>query len=142
MAALKPVAVAQNVPGFFDSLLHYLGSSADYFSARLSLFGNEAKDAAGNYLKLLILVVAALVLLFFSYPFLVIGLVFILQRLTGWDWLYITLGVGFLHVAGAVACLLMAKGRLGTSSFSATMAEFKKDKQWLTKKAPMPASVS
>ena len=125
--------------GFLESLGRLLGASSDYFSARLQLLGMESKGALGNLLRIIVLVVAALLLLLFTYVFLVIALVFILQRLTQWNWAYITLGCGVLHLVLAGACLWLAKGRLGGISFAATIAEFKKDKEWLTNQKATPS---
>lgn len=135
MSAIKPVAAhSHDIPGFLESLLHYLGSCADYFSARLSLLGLEAKDALGNYLKLFLALVVGLVFLVFGYIFFVIAFVFLLQRLTHWDWVYITLGICAMHFAVTALSLFMAWKWLRTSVFPETMDEFKKDKQWLTTK--------
>lgn len=130
-------------PGFLESLGRLIGSSSDYLSARLRLLGMESKGALGNILRIVILVAAALLLLLFTYVFLVIAFVFILQRLTHWNWAYITLGAGILHLVLAGACLWLAKGRLSGISFAATIAEFKKDKEWLTnQKATTNADVN
>lgn len=141
MAEYKPVVGPQDAPGFFESLTHYLGSASGYFSARMQLFGLEAKEAAGNYLKLLVLVVTALLFLVFGLIFGVIFLVFLVQRLTHWDWIYIVLGFTVLNFAAAVGCLLLGLGRLKAKVLEQTIAEFKKDKQWLTSK-PTPSSAS
>ncbi|MBV9126784.1 MAG: phage holin family protein [Verrucomicrobia bacterium] len=119
-------------PGFLESLGRLLGSSSDYISARLQLLGLESKGALGNLVRVIILVAAALLLLLFTYVFLIIAFVFILQRLTQWNWAYITLGAGVLHLLLAGVCLWLAKGRLVGISFAGTIAEFKKDKEWLT----------
>ena len=141
MATIKPAAGTQNRPGLFESLSQYLGSAADYFGARMSLLGIEFKEAAGNYIKLTILVVTALMFLVFGLVFFVVFLMFAIQRLTHWDWLWI-LGGFFLLSFGAMAgCLLLAWGRLKTRVLTQTIEEFKKDKQWLASK-PIPSSVN
>lgn len=141
MAALKPVAGPHDRPGFFESVSQYLASAADYFGARMSLFGIEFKEAAGNYIKLLVLVVTALMFLIFGLVFLVVFLMFAVQRLTGWDWLWILGGFFVLSLLLTAVCLLLAWGRLKTKSLSRTIEEFKKDKQWLANK-PIPSSAS
>lgn len=141
MATNKPVTGLHDRPGFFESVSQYLGSAADYCGARMSLFGIEFKEAAGNYIKLVILVVTAVMFLVFGLVFLVVFLMFAIQRLTNLDWLWI-LGGFFLVSLGAMAgCLILAWSRLKTKVLAQTIEEFKKDKQWLASK-PIPSSAS
>ena len=141
MAAIKPPAVSQSKPGLLESLAQYVGSAADYFGARLSLLGIEFKEAAGNYIKLTILVVTALMFLVFGLVFFVVFLMFGIQRLTHWDWLWILGGFFVLSFVATAGCLLLAWGRLKTKVLSQTIEEFKKDKQWLASK-PIPSSAN
>ncbi len=141
MPTLKPVSGSHDRPGFFESLSQYAGSAADYFGARLSLLGIEFKEAAGNYIKLIILVVTALMFLVFGLVFFVVFLMFAIQRLTHWDWLWILGGFFLLSFAATAGCLFLAWGRLKTKALSQTIEEFKKDKQWLTTK-PIPSSAN
>ena len=141
MAAFNQVAGPQDRPGIFESLSQWLGSAADYFGARASLLGIEFKEAAGNYIKLLILVVTALLFLVFGLVFLVMFLMFAIQRLTHLDWLWILGGFFLLSFAAMAGCLLLAWSRLKAKVMPQTIEEFKKDKQWLTSK-PVPSSAS
>ena len=143
MPALKQSAGPRDRPGFFESVSQYLASASDYFGARMSLFGIEFKEAAGNYIKLAILVVTALMFLIFGLVFLVVFLLFVIHRLTGWDWMWIFGGFFLLSFVAMTGCLLLAWGRLRTKVLAQTIEEFKKDKQWLaTKPIPSSASVS
>ena len=141
MAATNPSTGVQKRPGFFESVSQYLGSAADYFGARMSLFGIEFKEAAGNYIKLAILVVSALMFLVFGLVFFVVFLMFAVQRLTHWDWLWILGGFFLLSFGVMTGCLLLAWGRLKTKVLTQTIEEFKKDKQWLASK-PIPSSAN
>ena len=141
MDTIQPATSARNRPGFFESVSQYLGSAADYFGARMSLFGIEFKEAAGNYIKLTILVVAALMFLVFGLVFFVVFLMFAIQRLTHWDWLWILGGFFLLSFGVMAGCLLLAWGRLKTRVLTQTIEEFKKDKQWLASK-PIPSSAN
>ena len=141
MASTAQIAGPHDRPGFFESLAQYLGSATDYVGARASLLGVEFKEAAGNYIKLLILVVTALLFLVFGLVFLVVFLMFALQRLTHLDWLWILGGFFLLSFVATAGCLLLAWGRLKTRVLPQTIEEFKKDKQWLTSK-PVPNSAS
>lgn len=141
MANLKPVTGPHDRPGFFESVSQYLSSGADYFGARMSLFGIEFKEAAGNYIKLTVLVVTALLFLIFGLVFLVVFLMFAIQRLTHLDWLWILGGFFVLSLGATAGCLVLAWGRLKTKVLSQTIEEFKKDKQWLASK-PIPSSAN
>ncbi len=141
MSSLTPAAGPHDRPGFFESVSQYLGSAADYFGARMSLFGIEFKEAAGNYIKLAILVVTALMFLVFGLVFFVVFLMFAIQRLTHWDWLWILGGFFLLSFLAVAGCLVLAWSRLKTKVLSQTIEEFKKDKQWLASK-PIPSSAS
>ena len=119
-------------PGLPESIRLMLASAASYLHARLSLFGLEAKDAGINYVKIVVLLITALIALVFSYVFLVMAAVFAVAWLFHGNWGWVLFGFGFLHIAVAAGCALLAKSRFSTGSFDATIAEFKKDKEWLS----------
>ena len=127
-----PPPVAEDMPGLPESIRLMLASAASYLHARLQLFGLEAKDAGINYVKIVVLLITAVIALVFSYVFLVASAIFAVVWLVhgypGW----VFLGFGLLHIAVAVGCALLAKNRWVTGSFDATIAEFKKDKEWLS----------
>ena len=121
-----------HTPGLPESIRLMLASVASYLHARLSLFGLEAKDAGINYVKIVVLLITALIALVFSYVFLVMAAVFAMAWLFHGNWGWVLFGFGFLHIAVAAGCALLAKSRFSTASFDATIAEFKKDKEWLS----------
>jgi uncharacterized membrane protein YqjE len=107
-----------------------------YFQARTHLAAIESKEAAGHYLKVLIVICAGLLLAVFGYLFLCLGIVFAIARLfeNPNAWIWVAVGVAIAHFGGGVICGLIAAQWLGTPMFSATIDEFKKDQEWLTKK--------
>lgn len=117
--------------GWIDYLRALAASVAAYLAARLQLAGMESREAAGHYLKILVLLAAAFLGIVFGYAFLCLSGVFILHRLLKIDWIWILLGVALLHLAAAAAALLVAKMKLPKPVFTATIAEFKKDQTWL-----------
>lgn len=118
--------------GFVAHLRGFFASFADYFRARLQLTGIESKEAGLHYLKLLIYVVIALVVVIFGYLFLCIGLVVLLAQLLHVGWPWVMIGFAVLHFAGAVACVFFAKAGMAEPMFGATLRELKKDKEWLS----------
>ena len=109
-----------------------LASAVSYLHARLELFGIEAKDAASNYVKIVFLLVCAMLGLLTGFVFIVAAFVYLLAYLFWWHWGWVFFGLGFFMLGFAVLSALIAKSRFGTSSFPATMAELKKDKEWLS----------
>lgn len=111
----------------------FLGGMASYIRSRLELAGLEAKEAAVHYAVVLGLFVIALVTAVFGYFFACLAFVFGLAWLIGgeYTWIWVTVGVAVLHLGAAAAAALIAKSRIASPMFSATLDEFKKDQQWL-----------
>lgn len=109
-----------------------LGASvAAYLAARLQLAGMESKEAAGHYLKIVALLVAAFFGVLFGYIFLCLSAIFILQMVLKVSWIWILLGAALFHLAAAAAAVLVARAKFPKAVFPATIAEFKKDQTWL-----------
>ena len=129
------------LPGLPESIRLWLSAAAGYVHSRLELFGLEAKGAVVGYLQIAILVICSLVFLVFGYVFLVLAAAFLVAFLFHWHWGWITLGFGVGHLVLTGACLWLAKNRFGVAGFPSTIAEFKKDKEWLSQKnTPTPSA--
>lgn len=122
------------LPGLPESIRLWLASASGYIHSRLELFGLEAKGAAFNYLQIIVLVVCSLLFLVFGYIFLVLAAAFLVAFLFHWNWGWITLGFGVGHLVLTGVCLWLAKNRFSVAGFPSTIAEFKKDKEWLSQK--------
>ena len=120
------------VPGLPESIRLLLASAVAYLHARLELFSLEAKDAAVNYVKIVINLICAVVTLVFGLVFLVCSLVYLVASLCHWHWGWVFFGFAFFMLALTVAFLLIAKSRFGLASFATTISELKKDKEWLS----------
>lgn len=118
--------------GFFAHTREFLASLADYLRARLQLVGIESREAFVHYLKLIVWVVVALIVVIFGYLFLCIGAVVIIAALLKVSWPWVMIALAFAHFAGAGVCLFLAKGLVQTPMFGATLHELRKDKEWLT----------
>ena len=125
-----------DIPGLPESFRLLLASAAGYAHARFQLVGLEFKDAALSYVKIIILLVAAVIFLVFGYIFFVLAAAFLVTLLFHWQWVWVTLGFGVAHLAITAICLLLAKSHFSTASFPETIAEFKKDKEWLSQTKP------
>jgi len=118
--------------GFFEHSRGLLAALAEYFHARLRLAGLESKDALVHYGIIIGLAVGALVVVVFGYLFLCLGLAMLLAHLLGIHAGWTILIFALIHFGVAAGCLLVAKSRLPVPMFSATLAEFKKDQQWMS----------
>ena len=123
-----------DLPGLPESIRLWLAAASGYVHSRLELFGLEAKGAAVSWLQIVIFLVCSLVCLVFGYVFLVIAAAFLVALLFHWNWGWITLAFGVGHLLLTAVCLWLAKTRFSNAGFPSTIAEFKKDKEWLSQK--------
>jgi uncharacterized membrane protein YqjE len=113
--------------GILAELLNFLSSFGEHLQSLVALAGLEGREAGGLYLRALIALVVALVLLLFGYLLSLIFIAFALAALFHWDWIWISLGLAVLHFLGVAGCLLYLKARLKTPVFTATSAELQRD---------------
>ena len=123
-------------PGLFDSLSSLLASFAGYVQARLELLGLESRAAARNYLRVLALAFIAVLALALGYIFVVLGMVFLVQKWTGWSWPVITSAFGGAHLLVVLICALSIKRRVSQPAFTETVSELRKDRAWLDNELP------
>ena len=144
MATAKPIPPEPELPGLPESLRLLIASAVGYLSARFELFSLEAKDAASNYTKIVILLVVAVATLVTGLVFFLCSLLCLVAWLAHDHWGWVFFGFGFLSLLITIFCALVAKHRFSTASFATTMAELKKDKEWLsqTKNTPQSQSLS
>jgi uncharacterized membrane protein YqjE len=118
--------------GLLDHLRELAAAGLDYLRARLALAGIEAKEALLHFGFIIALSVAAVSMTMFGYLFLCVALtVLIAQRLhvsPGW----VILVLALVHFGLALGSILFAIARLKASVFAATLAELRKDQQWLS----------
>jgi uncharacterized membrane protein YqjE len=117
-----------------DHLRELLAAGLEYFQARLTLAGIEAKEALLHFAIIIGLFVAALGVIIFGYLFLCIGLTVLLARLLGISPGWVILGLGVVHFAVAAGAGVIAATRLKIGVFTATLAELRKDQEWLNRK--------
>ncbi|PTX98015.1 hypothetical protein DB345_04030 [Spartobacteria bacterium LR76] len=125
-AAVPPPEGRGETHGLIDAITHLCGSLGRHIHALSSLAGVEAKEAAGVYLRVAIAVAAGLLLGLFAYLLLLLSIAFLLA-LSGVSWLWITLGLGLLHVGGVAACYVFIRGQVRKPVFATTQEELRKD---------------
>ena len=118
--------------GLLRHLRMLAASGVGYWRTRLKLAGIESKEALRNWLLILVLAVGALALLIFGYLFLTIGLIVIISGWLHIHWEWTTAGFGIFHFIIALICGLILRARFRKPMFEASLAEFRKDQEWLT----------
>ena len=118
--------------GLLAHLRELLAAGLEYLQARLALVGIEAKEALLHFALIIGLLVAAVTVILFGYLFLCIALTLIIAQLLGISPGWVILALALLHFVVAAGSVFFAVVRLKTAVFAATLAELKKDQQWLS----------
>ena len=117
--------------GLLENLLALINALAAFFESRFALLAEESKSAAVQLLILAGCLIFALLLCALGYVFLITGAVAGLAHLAGISWPWIALAVAALHFIIALILLVIARSRITKPFFRATLAELKKDREWL-----------
>ncbi len=117
--------------GLLENLLALLSALADFFESRFALLAEESKVAAVQVLILVGCLIFALLLSALGYVFLITGAVVGLAHLAGISWPWIALAAAAVHFIIALVLLLVARSRITKPLFRTTLAELKKDREWL-----------
>ncbi len=115
--------------GLFTGLLSLFGSFGRYFAALGALAGEEAHAAAALYLRLAIMLGAAIFFAAFGYILLLLFVAFLLAMVFHVGWIWILLGLTLLHLVVAFVCALHVKTHWRTPIFATTRAEILRDLQ-------------
>jgi len=117
--------------GLLENLLALINALAAFFESRFALVAEESKAAAVQLLILVGCLIFAVLLCALGYVFLITGAVVGLAHLAGISWPWIALAAAALHFIIALVLLLIARSRITKPFFRATLAELKKDREWL-----------
>ena len=117
--------------GLINNLVSLANSLAGFFESRLHLFVRESKGALVHLVMLAGAVIAALVLLVSGYIFLIVSAIFGIAHACGVSWIWIALGAAGLHFVLAISCGLFARRQLTKPMFAVSVAELKRDREWL-----------
>jgi len=119
--------------GLLEHLRELCAAAAAYLHARLALAGIEAKEALIHFAIVIALFVLAVAVIVFGYLFLCIAATVLIARFLGVSPGWVILVLAIIHFAVAAGSIFLAVIRLKTSVFTATLAELKKDQQWLNR---------
>src|SRR5882724_3181598 len=117
--------------GLLQNLFALVNALAEFFESRFALLAEESKAAAVQLLILAGCIVFAVLLCALGYVFLITGAVVGLAHLAGISWPWIALAAAALHFIIALVLLLIAWSRITKPFFRVTLAELRKDREWL-----------
>jgi uncharacterized membrane protein YqjE len=117
--------------GLLENLLALASALTEFFESRFALAAQESKAALVQLLVLAACLVLAGFLSLLGYVFLVSSAIVGLANLAGVSWLWIALAAAGVHFLIALMLLLVARSRVTKPVFRATLAELKKDREWL-----------
>ena len=99
-------------------------------ASRLALIEIESKEFANETIRRTSLILVASCLIFFAWALFLVSSIAWITELTELPWSQITLYMAMAHLLGALFFSRMASSSRAPS-FSATRAEFKKDREWI-----------
>jgi len=117
--------------GLLQNLVALASALTEFFESRFILLAQESKTAAVQLLILAGCLIFAVLLCAVGYVFLITGAVVGLAHLAGISWPWIALAAAGLHFIIALILLVIARSRITKPFFRATLAELKKDREWL-----------
>ena len=117
--------------GLLQNLFALANALAEFFGSRFTLLAEESKAAAVQVLILVGCLIFAVLLCAIGYVFLITGAIAGLAHLAGISWPWIALAAAALHFIIALVLVLIARSRITKPFFRATLAELRKDREWL-----------
>lgn len=129
MSSLKGVETSAPTKsgGIIPDGLRLVGSVVRHLQALGAIAGAEGRDAVALYIRLAVMLGAAILFLGLGYVFLLVFITFAIATLFGVAWIWITLGIAVIHLFIAVMCATHVRSHFRTPVFSVTGAEIKKD---------------
>jgi uncharacterized membrane protein YqjE len=117
--------------GLFNSLFALVSALTGFFQSRAALIAKESKAAVVQCVVLVVCLLAALMLFALGYVFLVVSVIVGIAHAAQVSWTWIALAAAGVHFFIALFCLLIVRSRMTKPMFRATLAELKKDAEWL-----------
>lgn len=99
-------------------------------ASRFALVEIESRALVRAAATRLLQCVVAIVCGFLGWALLLTGAIALLARTQGWPWPWLVVGAAGMHLLAAVV-LLKRAARPAAPAFSATRAEFQKDRAWI-----------
>jgi uncharacterized membrane protein YqjE len=99
-------------------------------ASRVAIIQIESKEAAKAAAERLACLVAMVICIFFTWALVLAGGIAAIASATSWPWFWIAMAAGGVHLLAAIGLTRAAKAP-GKATFSATKAEFHKDREWI-----------
>lgn len=122
---------SQPSQGLTAELLNLFSSLGRHVQALGALAGEETREAAGHYLRLAVLLAAAVFFAAFGYILVLLFAAFLIAMVFHVAWIWILLGLATLHLLLAFFCTFLVWGRWRTPVFTATKGEVARDLELL-----------
>ena len=129
-----PVGVQTSRQSASESVRNWIAAIAHYLELRLRLIGLESKETGFHLLVLALLFVGTLVFFGGALVMLVVFLLFLMILILHWDWGWCALACAVLLLSISVLSAAFLRFRIVRPIFPVTLAEFKKDREWLNQK--------
>ncbi len=126
---------APRLDGIGPLLAGALGTLLDHLEARADLFRWEAREAKSRLLRRIVCTVAGSVLLLAAYAIGVAALVGWVAESRSMTWPMAAFAVALGHLLLAVVLFLLARSGSGGALFSDSLAELRRDREALRRKA-------
>jgi uncharacterized membrane protein YqjE len=117
--------------GLLANLLALASALAEFFESRFALLAQESKTALVRLLVLTSCLILALVLFVFGYVFVIASAIVGVAHLAGISWIWTALAAAGVHFLIALGLLVLARSQMSKPLFRVTIAELKKDHEWL-----------
>lgn len=128
-------ASSEPAKGLVAELLSLTGSVGRHIQSLADLAGAEGKEAVALYLRLAIMLGAAIIFLVFGYVLALLFVTFIVEWAFGISWVWITLVLALVHFLLAFICANHVRNHFRTPVFPITRDELKKDFEVLSRKS-------
>ena len=117
--------------GLLNNLVALGNALAGFFESRINLFARESKTALVQLLLIAAAVITALVLMVSGYVFVIVSVIFGIAYAAGVSWVWIALAAALLHFLLAGGCGFFVVTQIKKPMFQWSIAELKRDREWL-----------
>lgn len=117
--------------GLLGNVFGALNALIAFFESRFELFAQESKSALVNIIVLVGCVAGAALLCAIGFLFLLVGAIAGIAHALHVSWIWVAVVVALLLFVLALLCVVIARSRMKKPMFRATVAELKKDSEWL-----------
>jgi uncharacterized membrane protein YqjE len=131
MELTPPQGIQTPALPFLESIRNLVAFFVRYLELRLALFGLECREAGYHLLVLALLLVTILICFAGFIVLLVVFLLYLLMLILHWEWGWSALALAGLLLVMSLGSAVFFRSRIAEPFFPTTMAEFKKDREWL-----------